>query len=394
MSEAAMETTRIDKKSTVIGAGMLVLGLVLAAVGKAMNTSDPDVLAHAYLFGWVYWACLTFGCLGLSLLHHAARGDWGFPILRIFESGGGWINLTVFGALFAPVALLWKPVFYPWARPAEVAADKVLQYKAAFFQVWEPRLILYFAIFITLALLNKNWQRMEDKTGEEKWWKKRQYFGGIFLVIFTFAINFLWTDILMSQYARWYSTIYGIWFLVGSCLLAFSVAAIIVCTQSDKKPYNEVAKPWLLRDLGNWMLTFTMLWAYFSLSQYLIIWSGNIEENIKFFLDRSERGWLYHAWSLIALHFFIPFTLLLSPRAKRVPKLLAGIGVYILFARFLDLWWVVTPTWKKEWGINPVDIGMFLVFGGIWFLLFGWQIKQAPLLTYKARPLTEAVDHV
>lgn len=386
-------TTRIDKSTKIAGVVVLVLGVLLAAVGMMSPSGDPHALEHAYMFGWVYWACVVFGCLGLSLLHHCARGHWGFPVLRLFEAGGGPINLALFGALAVPF-ILWKQVFYPWANAAEVAADPVLKHKSVWFNLWEPRLLIYFALLIFMAVLNRNWQKMEDKTGEEKWWKKRQYYGGLFLVIYTFVMNFLWTDVLMSQYPHWYSTIYGVWFVVGSCLLAFSFTAIVIGTQAKKKPYDEAVKPWLLKDIGNWMLTFTMLWAYFSLSQYLIIWSGNLEEFTSFFIQRSVNGWQLLGTSLIALHFLIPFVLLLAPRSKRVPGILAGIGVYIMFARFLDLWYIVTPTWKKSLGLNPLDVGMFLVFGGIWLLLFGFQVSQSPLLTYRVRPLKEAADHV
>jgi len=393
MSMVSTMTTRIDKSTKLLGAVFLAVGIVVGLLGMATPTGDPHALEHAYLFGWVYWACLVFGCFGLSLLHHCTRGHWGFPILRLFEAGGGPVNLGLFGLLFLPI-VFWKQVFYPWARPAEVAVDPILQHKAVWFNLWEPRLLFYFVVMIALAVLNKNWQKKEDESGDEKWWKKRQYFGGLFIVIFMFCSNFLWTDVLMSQYSHWFSTIYGVWFVVGSCLLAFAFCSVIIGTQAKKKPYDEVVKPWLLKDLGNWMLTFTMLWAYFSLSQYLIIWSGNLEEFTSFFIQRSVNGWDVHGTALIGLHFLIPFVALLAPRTKKVPMMLAGIGLYILFARFLDLWYVVTPTWKTHWGINLLDIGMFLAFGGVWLLLFGFQVAQAPLITHRIHPFKEAVDHV
>lgn len=387
-------TTRIDRTSMVLGVLMLVTGAVLAGLGFAMPGNDPNALAHGYMFGWVYWACLAFGCLGISLLHHCTRGHWGFPILRLMEAGSGPITLGFFGLALAPVLFMWRQVFYPWARPEEVAHDPVLQHKAPYFNWVDIRIVLYFAIMIALAVLNKGWLKKEEDSGDEQWWKKRQYYGGVFIVVFMFVMNFIWTDLLMSQYPKWYSTIYGVWLLVGGCLAAFAVASIVVGTQAKKKPYDEAAQPWLFKDLGNWMLTFTMLWAYFSLSQYLIYWSGNLEEFIKFFVDRSVNGWGVHGTLLIATNFFIPFTLLLAPRTKRVPMLLASIAVYLLVARFLDLWYIVIPTWRKSWGISPMDIGMFCLFGGVWLVLFSLQLPKSRLITYRVPNLKEAVDHV
>lgn len=393
MSIVATQVTKIEKSIGFLGAIFLIAGIALAAVGMGTSNSDPNALAHGYMFGWVYWACLTLGCFALTLLHHCARGSWGFPTVRIFEAGGGPISLAVFGALLAPIALMWKQVFYPWAVPAEVAADKVLQHRAAWNNLWDARLIFYFAVFIAMAVLNKNWSKKEDETGDAHWWKKRQYYGGLFIVAFVTCLNFLWTDVLMGQYAHWYSTIYGVWLMVGSILAAFAFCAIILGTQSKKKPYDKVVEPWLVKDIGNWLLTFTMLWAYFSLSQYLIIWSGNLEEFTHYFVQRSRNGWDVHGTLLIATNFFVPFLLLLAPRTKRVPLLLASVGVYILVARFLDLWYVVTPAWKANWGINAIDIGMLLLFGGVWMLLFAWQFTKASPITHR-NPVKEDEDHV
>lgn len=391
MSLATSMTTRIDNSARVMGALLLVVGIALAVVGMGMSGGDANALAHAYLFGWVYWAALTLGCLGITLLHHCARGEWGFPTVRIFEAGGGPINAALFGALFLPVMFLWKKVFYPWANPEEVAGDKILQHKAVWFQTWEVRIIAFFLVFALLAHLNKTWLKREEQTGDDAWWKKRQYFGGLFLVVFTLCFNFLWTDVLMSQYPHWYSTIFGVWILVGGVLCAFAFSAIVLGTQSSKKPYDTAAQPWLIKDIGNWMLAFTMLWAYFSLSQYLIIWSGNLNEFTSYFIDRSaDVGWLWHGRILIASNFFIPFTLLLAPRTKRVPMILAGVGVYTMVARFIDLWWVVMPTWKKTWGISALDIGVLLAMGGIWLLLWSWQFSRSPILTYRFPKLKEA----
>ena len=375
---------------------MLVLGIVLALAGLGMSGGDMKSLSHSYVFGWVFWSCLTFGCLGLTLLHHTCRGHWGFPVLRIFESGGGVINLAFFGLAFLPVATLWLAQLYPWANPGEVAIDPILQYKAPYLNqgFWTARYVFYFLAFIFFAWRYKSWTEMEEKTGDEKWWKKRQYWGGVHLVLFIVFTNFLWTDFLMSMYPHWYSTIYGVWMLVGSVLLAFALTGIILGTQAKKRPYSEVVSPWLTKDIGNWMLVGTMLWAYFSLSQYLIIWSGNLPEFTEYFIARAKNYWGWLGTSLITLHFFVPFLMLLSPKMKREPMRLAFVGFYLIAVRVLDVAYVVLPTWKPSVAnVNLLDAGMWLLFGGAWCLLFGWQLAKSPLLTARIPRLKEALEH-
>ncbi len=395
MAEKTGQMTKLHLNFFTASGVMIVAGLVLAALGMGSTGGDVAALPHAYLFGWVFWMCMTLGCYLLSLLHHAARGHWGFPVIRIFEAGGGASNLALFGAALIPILTMWKQVFYPWARPEEVAIDPVLQHRAGYFSdpaLW-IRMAIYFAVFIGLAYVNKKWLKNEERTGDEKWWKKRQSYGGVFLFAAVPCVNFFWTDVLMSQYPHWFSTIYGVWFVVGSALLAFSLVGIIVGTQAKKEPYKSVAQPWFLKDVGNWMLVFVMLWGYFSLSQYLIIWSGNLPEFIKYFLDRSNGGWMYLGWALIIVHFFAPFTMLLSPRAKRTPWMLAFIGIWIIAARFLDLTYVVTPTWNHTFSIKPLDVGMFFLFGGVWCALFGFNFTQAHPITHRIPQLKEATDH-
>ncbi len=394
MSETTVQTTRINKTCMTLGGVALVAGIILALVGAMSGGGDPHAFQHGYFFGWTYWACMAFGCFGVSLLHHAARGHWGFPVVRIFEAGGGPITLAVFFAALIPVIFGWREIFYPWADAARVAVDPVLQHRAPYFGgFFAIRYVIYAGVFILLSLLNQNWLRQEERTGDDRWWKKRQYWGGLFLVVYVILTNFMWTDWMMSMYDHWYSTIYGVWIMVGSALLAFAFTGIVLGTQYDKVPYKGVVVPWLTKDIGNWMLTFTMVWAYFSLSQYLIIWSGNLPEFTKYFIDRSLNGWIYVGWSLIVIHFFVPFISLLSPTVKRQPWRLALVGAWILFVRLIDVWFVVTPTWKTSIGINAVDIGMFLFFGGVWMLLFGWRLAQAPLITTMTPRLKEAVDH-
>ncbi|MBS1724136.1 MAG: hypothetical protein JSS66_14425 [Armatimonadetes bacterium] len=396
MSQGGTLMSDVNKKFMLAGGLMAVLAVICGFLGMTMSTGDDKALQHGYLFGWVYWACVAFGCLGITLLHHACRGSWGFPVLRIFEAGSTPATLGVFLALFLPMVFLWKGDFYPWADASLVAKDPVLQWKSFYLNdtAWTVRFFVFAAVLVFLSWRYQTWTRMEEKTGDESWWKKRQFWGGLALVVYVVVSNFMWTDWLMSQNKHWFSTIYGVWLVVSSCLMAFSIAGIVLGTQYKKEPYRDVVKPWLTKDIGNWMLAFTMLWGYFSLSQYLIIWSGNQPEFIDYFVTRSKNGWEWLGTLLIPFHFFLPFTLLLSPSAKRVPWRLATIGILILSVRFFDVMYTVMPTWKANvFPLNPWGFAFFFLFGAIWCFLFGMQIATKPLLTYRNIALKEISDH-
>lgn len=390
-----MSTTfaRIDRGSLTLGGLMLVLGAAAAVIGGA--TSINAEFAHSYFYGYLFWFCLTLGCFGLTLLHHCARGHWGFPVVRLFEAGGGPVAWLVMVIGFVPV-YLGRAHLYEWMDPAVVAKDPMLQHKAVYLNepFWLARVALYFLSFILVSHLMKTWLRKEEQTGDLRWRSKRTNLASGFLPIFVLLANFLFTDWVMSQEPHWYSTIFGVWFVVGSALAALALVSIILGFNSKKAPYDQVVGPWLTKDLGNLMLAFTMLWAYFSFSQYLIIWSGNLPEFTVYFAKRSFGGWWVLGTALTVLHFFVPFLLLLAPRTKRVPAIFGTTALYIFLMRVADQFFVVVPAHRGDFAVRPMDIGFLLLWGGIWLIQFGTSLKSAPLLTHRDTEVaTEAPAH-
>jgi hypothetical protein len=380
---------RVDRGFMSAGIAMAIVGVALSAFG--MGGKD---WIHSYFFGYMFWLVLTVGCLGLTLLHHTARGHWGFPVVRIFEAGGGPLAVVLCGLGTIPI-ILNLPALYPWADAAVVAKDPILQTKSFYNNegFWTARVVIAFAVLAAFAAVNQAWLRKEEQTGDPKWRQMRVNFSAPALVVFVLLVNSLFTDLGMSQEKHWFSTIYGVWLLVMGALGALGLASAILGTQHDKAPYDKVVQPWLTKDLGNLMLAFTMLWAYFSFSQYLIIWSGNLPEFTKFFLKRSDGMWFWLANGIMITGFFVPFLLLLAPRAKRSPKIFGFVGGYILVIRAIDMFFVTVPTHRYELSVRPADVGALLLLGGVWCAAFALVLRTAPLVTYRTPDIKEAAEH-
>jgi hypothetical protein len=144
------------------------------------------------------------------------------------------------------------------------------------------------------------------------------------------------------------------------------------------------------------MLAFTLLWVYMAFSQYLIIWSGNLVEEIPYYLRRTQGGWWYVTAALALLGFVLPFLLLLSRDVKRRPGWLALVAVLVMAARILDLFWQVMPAFAEEDRILPwlwIELAALVALGGLWSACFLWQLKQMPLLPVGDPFLPEAVGH-
>lgn len=386
-----METTRVHTRFATIGAVSL-----LAGIGLLLTGFTPQ----SYFYGWVFWACVTFGCFGLSLLHHMAKGSWGYPVMRLLEAGGGWKMLTFVGIGFAPIAGLWMHDLYPWTHE-DVASIPMVATKMPFLNLFPWFSLATFLAFIIFAYRNENWQRLQDETGDEKYLRWRTNWSSGFFPFFIMFINFAFTLWAMSMRPEWFSTMYGVWFVVQQGLTALAIVAIIVGTQAKTQPFARVVTPAFTKDIGNLLLVLTLLWAYFSFSQYLIIWSGNLPETTSYWIERRQGGFENLGAILVGFGFFVPFLMLLAPRMKRDPRNLAFVGVVILLIRFLDMHYNVAPMLGPVGGheyatigdaILP-KIGGLLAFGGAWCLLYSRFVTSAPLLVKDQPQLQEAHDH-
>ena len=131
------------------------------------------------------------------------------------------------------------------------------------------------------------------------------------------------------------------------------------------------------------MLALVMLWAYFAYSQFLIIWSGNLPEEIVWYLPRTHGGWGAVAIAVVVLHFAFPFFFLLSRSLKRNPHRLVSVAVLILIMRVIDLIWVIEPNFSgPHFHISWMDIAAPLGMGGIWVGMFAGELKKRPLVAF------------
>jgi hypothetical protein len=160
--------------------------------------------------------------------------------------------------------------------------------------------------------------------------------------------------------------------------MAFVIAVMSLLT--NREPMSRIVRPNHFQDLGKLMLAFVMLWAYFAFSQFLIIWYGNLPEEIQWYLPRLRGVWGAIAVSVLFFHFAFPFLLLLSASLKRNARKLAMLAGLILLMRLIDLFWMIAP----EFPPAGFHVWMFVVapiaMGGLWFAMFAWQLRKRPLI--------------
>jgi len=215
------------------------------------------------------------------------------------------------------------------------------------------------------------------------------------LLAYGFTITFASFDWLMSLEPHWFSTIYGVLILGGQGLSALAFLIIVLAWLSRRPPLDRIVAPSHFHDLGNLLLAFVMLWAYFSFSQYLIIWSGNLPVEIAWYLHRLQTGWRPVAVGFIVFHFMAPFVVLLSRNVKRQPQMLVRVAIGILIVRLVDLFWLIAPEFRQNGiGVSWLDLVVPLTFGAIWGACFIYQLRGARVLPLHDPEFDEALGDI
>jgi hypothetical protein len=374
---------------------------VVAGVGLAVSLGAclvwPETFLPSYLVAYVFWVGIALGCLGLTMLHHLVGGSWGLIVRRPMEAGG--MTLLPLAVLFAPLALGISRL-YPWARPAfaddPVQKVKVQYLNPSFFVI---RTAVYFGIWIVFALLLRRLSAAQDARGDHAPSRRLEAISGPGLALLFLAGSFAAIDWMMSLEPHWFSTIYGALVCVSEALSTLAMMTAVVIFLSAKKPMDEAVTQDRLHDLGNLMLAFTMLWAYMSFAQYLIIWSGNLPEEIPWYLRRTRGGWQWVALALALFHFFLPFFVLLFRESKRQSRLLIRVAFLVLAMHWLDLVWLIVPASSDPasprfpWAELPMSLVAMLGVGGVCAAVFVGQLKAGPLIPLNDPNLNEAIEH-
>jgi hypothetical protein len=361
----------------------LVVGIVFAIPSIAGWVFEYDQFYRSYLLGYMWCFEPTLGCLALLMLYHLTGGAWGTVIRRILEAAMQ--NIWLMLLLFAPI-IIGVHRLYPWSRPEELAASAHLRQIASHYlrlSFWLVRAGLYFAAFISLVWALMRISRTQDRPPEVFCDRRLRAICGQGAVVYLFATLFLYTDWLMSLTPEWSSMIYALIFNAGQGLAAISFAVVIAAMLRGYEPMNQVLQPERFLEHGKIMLTFVMIWGWWVYAQWIIFWSGNIPDQISWYVARTRGGWEHYWFVLVMVYFCIPFALLLSRSFKRNSGALMKLAVWMLVARYMDDFFFIAPSFPERAGhfhYSWLDFVVPVSLAGFWLALFFQHLKSRPLL--------------
>jgi hypothetical protein len=383
---------RLQRAAFVAGAA----GLLLSLLGAVFDLAQ---FLRSWLFAHLFWTGVSIGCLSLLMLNHLTGGVWGAVIRRLVEAGAR--VLPVLALLFLPIAF-GVPRIYEWARP-DAMADPVLRMKQPYLNVpfFLVRAVFYFGAWSLLAHLLSRWSAELDRGGSLRVARRLRGLSGGGLVLLGFTITFSAVDWAMSLDPHWYSTIYGMIFMVNQTLSAMALVIVLLARFRDESPFAGMVRPEAFHDLGKLLLAFVMFWCYVAFAQYLIIWAGNLPEEIPWYLRRLSGGWGWIGAALVLFHFALPFLLLLPEGANRNSRILAGVAALVVLMRFVDVYWLVRPVFTQataaaastRFQVHWLDLAAPIGIGGVWLAFFLWQLEERPLLPSQDPEFLEALAH-
>jgi hypothetical protein len=380
------------------GIAAAAVGLVACGICYFLYGKDyADRFFQSYLIAFMFVLGLSLGSLGLLMLQHLTSGHWGIMTRRPFEAATR--VLPIVAVFFLPIAIFGMDHLYgEWLNAPPKGKEGALSdlqqwYLTPGLLGFRGRAILYFAIWLFLVFLFNRWSKEQDINREDRALRRRlKMFAGPGIILYVFAMSFAAIDWVMSLSPHWASTIYGFLFVVGQLISSMSLMIAVLVLLSRTSPMEGIVQSRHLHDLGKLLLAFVMLWAYFGFSQLLIIWSGNLPEEISFYRTRLYGGWGVVAVIVLIFHFFVPFFALLSRDLKRNAKLLPKIALWLIFMRLVDLFWLTRPEFTSNAVPSLMDIAAILALAGIWLAVFAWNLKAQPLLPLGDPKLEEAIE--
>jgi hypothetical protein len=405
-------------RALMVGAVSLLVAVGLAFLGQAQ---DGLGWSH-FLRGWLLGMVLTFGWavggLALLMVQYVSGGKWGLLLRRPLEAMSRTLPL-IFGYWLVIAVAVWFKKMYLWAKvdgsdPAAVAAAlksgfiNEAQAHAITFKrpMLNPESFIVVGLFCFTVWAFYMWRlnRMglerdaDSPANTPMWIKKFENLSGPGIVVYALTMTAAVIYWVMSLDPTWYSSVYGLLFLVGQGYSVLALGIIVSIALSKAEPFKTILRQTEQHDLGKFTFAFVMLNIYLGFSQFLIIWSGNLPEEIPWYLDRIRGHWGVIITLDFIFHWLIPFTMLLSRDIKRNKKRLTRVCQWMIFAKAFDLFWLIEPNFKDaarnlhfSWGIlEYAAVPTAMV--AFWVAFYCTRLKMRPLVQTNDPHLEEILE--
>ena len=366
------------KAFVAIGAVVFVVELFLA----------PQRLWGSVLMNSTYLIGLALGGLFLVASLYVTTAAWGVVLRRIPEAFAGLLPIAALGI---GLVLVFRPSLYP-------AFGEVGDHFTGFKAMWLDRgfflfrAVVYVAIWIAFATVILRHSREQDIDGKQSHTRKNVALSAAFLVFFALTVWLSSFDWLMSLEPHWFSTIFGVYHFAGICTSSLAGIIIVVVWLRSQGVLRGIVNENHLHDLGKLLFGFSIFWAYIWISQYLLIWYGNLPEETEYFITRVSGMWGPLFVFNLVLNWLVPFIILMPRGVKRSDDLMVKVAVVVLLGRWLDLYLQVFPSISSDAPVLGIpEIGITVGAIGAVGLVILKGLARWPLVPLKDPYLDESL---
>ena len=323
--------------------GLFAVGALLAGLGLFSSHGSLS-----YLVGYMGVLGICLGALFFTMIQHITRAGWSVPVRRVTENMAGTLPFMLL--LFVPIVIGFDDIYHHWTHAVieegQPGYDAVVAGKSGFLNstFFFVRVVIYFAVWIGLALYFRGQSIKQDETGDPAISMRMSQVAAPGLLLFALSLTFASFDWIMSIDPHWFSTIFGVAFFSGAVMAALAFA-ILLCMWLTKKGYYQGAiNKEHYHDIGKLMWAFMLFWTYTNFSQYMLIWYANLPEETVWYAHRMEHGWGAVGPILIVGHFLFPFVFLMSRNMKRHSVALPAGAIFLLVIHCIDMQYLILPS--------------------------------------------------
>ncbi|MBI1987329.1 MAG: hypothetical protein HYS70_03140 [Nitrospinae bacterium] len=398
----------------------LVLALwtlvVTGGVVFVMGIQGPEALRawEAFLINFLFWSGIAQSGIVLAAILQVTDARWGRPIKRLSEGFAAFLPISL---LLFPILFLGREALFPWVRTPIPAKEAWLNVPFLFARDGLGLLVLYglSLLFLYHSLrpdvglarqVNQGWGNglagslIRGWRGTEIERERSQHaqstLAPILLILYGIVFSLIGFDLVMSLSPKWYSTLFGAYFFISNLYLGLAALAIGIILARRYFNLQEQITSLQFHDLGKLIFAFCMITGDFFWSQFLVIWYGNLPEEVEYVIRRIyEPPWAPLAWAVLLICYLGAFVVLLSRQVKLKPASLFAISAVIVGGMWLERYVLVVPSlWP---GPNApfgwIEILILLGFVAAYVLVFLGFVRNFPLLPIsdpllKGRPST------
>ncbi|MGP8269036.1 MAG: hypothetical protein ACLQLH_03130 [Terracidiphilus sp.] len=394
----------------------LIIGSIFSviAVGLALADGSIDHVLRAWLLGMMMTFGFSVGGLALLMVQYCSGGKWGLLLRRPLEAMSRTLPLVF--VYWVVVALSMKKLYF-WAQYTNTAdtasalkAGLITEIQAHCLDFKRPMLHPFAFVWVSLVCFAiwgyytwrlNSWGLERDAASPAttpRWIKRFENVSGPGIVVYSVTMTAAAIYWVMSLDPTWYSSVYGLLFLVGQGYMVLAMGILVAISLSKAEPFRTILRQTEQHDLGKLTFAFVMLNIYLAFGQFLIIWSGNLPDEINWYLDRIRGHWGIIITLDFIFHWLIPFTLLLSRDLKRNKKRLVRVCQWMVFARAFDMFWLIEPNFKDaarnlhfSWGILEY-IAVPVAMVAFWAAFYCTRLQARPLVQVNDPHLAEILE--